>query len=74
MSRILQRIKMSVVGATMAATLVGVGGALVVTNAIAAIQSLTTTANVNMRGGPSTANTILMVVPGGATVTATGTP
>ena len=73
MHKVVHRVKLSIVGVTLASTAVGVGGVVAVTSAIAASQTMVASTAVNLRSGPGTSYSVLDVVPEGATVTATGT-
>lgn len=70
-STVVQRLKLSIVGAALAVTLVAVGGVVAVGNAIAATQ-LVASVNVNVRSGPGTNNPVIGYVSKGTVVSATG--
>jgi len=72
-SKYVHRFQKSVVGVVAVATFAGVGTVASVGAALAASQALVATGNVNLRSGPGTSYTILVTVPRGASVTATGT-
>lgn len=71
MQKIALRLRTSIVGVTLAATAVGVGGVVVVSSALAASQTMVATTAVNLRSGPGTDYQVLDVVPAGASVRAT---
>jgi uncharacterized protein YraI len=64
------RLRTSVVGATLAATAVGIGGLVVVGDAIAASQTMVAVTAVNLRSGPGTSYDIVDVVEEGERVLA----
>jgi len=68
-----QGLQKSVVGVVAVATFAGVGTVVCVDAAVAASQTMVATGNVNMRSGPGTTYAVLLTVPLGASVTATGT-
>lgn len=67
-----RRLAASLAGATLALTGTAVAGVTLATPAVAATP-MVTTGTVNFRTGPSTSYAVLLVVPSGATVSATGT-
>ena len=69
---LVRRLKTRVVGAALASTLVVTAGVVVVGSAIAASQTMVTTANVNLRSGPGTNYAIVGVLNSGDRVSATG--
>lgn len=73
MHKVVHRVKLSIVGLTLASTAVGIGGVVAVTAAIAATQTMVASTDVNMRAGAGMSYDVVGVVPEGATVTATGT-
>ncbi len=64
------RLRTAVVGATLAATAVGLGGLVVVSQAIAASQTLVAITDVNMRSGPGMTYDVVDVVSEGERVVA----
>lgn len=63
--------KKSIAALVAATSLAGVGGVITVTSAAAATSMVAVSA-VNLRSGPGTSYAVVTVVPGGATVSATG--
>lgn len=62
MNKIALRLRTSIVGLTLAATTVGVGGLVVVNSAIAASQAMVATTDVNLRSGPGMSYAVIGVV------------
>ena len=73
MKKAVQRLKVSMIGAALASSLVAMGGVIVVGTAIAATQTMVATSSVNLRSGPGMSYPVIGMVPGGAKVTATAT-
>lgn len=72
--RAAHRLKLSIAGVAIAASVVGVGGVVVVGTAIAASQTMVTTGNVNVRSGPGNTYAVLTSLAPGTKVVATGDP
>lgn len=73
MKKAVQRLKVSMIGAALASSLVAMGGVIVVGTAIAATRTMVATSSVNLRSGPGMSYPVIGMVPGGAKVTATAT-